>query len=70
MATTKIRHNKHDVTWQYAKECWDALKSSRTVPPIPNYTTWETGDFSVKDKVISVKPITPMRVTAKEGSVY
>ncbi len=68
----KIRMNKFNVEWLYAKQCWDALVKEEPIPPIPNYTIWESDDGAtfVKEKISGYKPIDPMKVTCRGVTVY
>jgi hypothetical protein len=64
-------NNRHNVTWVYAKQCWDALKSGAEIPPIPLYDEWETEETGGKGRVYTgQKPIEPCRVTCNGRTVY
>lgn len=64
-------NNKHNITWVYAKQCWDALKNNQEIPPIPNYMEWETEDTGGKGrKITGYKPIEPCKVTCGGRTIF
>jgi hypothetical protein len=69
MKETKVRNNRFNIQWHYAKQCWDAIVAGDEVPPIPNYTIWETTDGKA-ERVIGQKQIVPMRVTCRGITVH
>lgn len=59
MADKRVRNDRFNIEWTYAKECWS---SHPNYPPIPDYTIWESVDGG-KEKVIGFKRIKPKKVT-------
>lgn len=65
----RVRNNRMNIEWAYAKECWDALKGGHPVPPVPHYSIWESDDGK-PEKIVGRKPITPKRVSCNGVTVY
>ena len=65
MAEKRIRNNRFNVEWLYAKQCWDALVNGEEIPEVPNYTIFETDPTTGKEKVIGHKPIKPAKISYK-----
>lgn len=57
----RAAHDRHDVQWRYAKQCWNALKAGEPLPPVPNFNIYEERDG--KRKLVKRQPITPMKIT-------
>lgn len=64
-------NNEHNITWVYAKECWDALKYDTPIPPIPYYDTWESEETGGKGRTMTgQKIISPCKVTYNGVTVF
>ncbi len=68
--TRRTRNNRFNIEWGYAQACWQALKNNEPIPPIPNYSTWESFETGGSPKLIGTKPITPMKVTCNGVTVF
>jgi hypothetical protein len=60
---TRIRTNKFDVEWQFAKRCWTWLSQGLDTPQpaVPNYSIWKV--VNGKETFSGSKPISPKRVS-------
>jgi hypothetical protein len=62
-------NNRHNVTWVYAKSCWDALTRGDPVPPIPLYDVWEHEEGGAR-RIVDRRPIEPCKVSCNGVTVY
>ena len=71
MAELRRRTNEHNITWLYARQCWDALVAGDDLPPIPMFQTYESTDGVNKgEKLVKETPIKPQMIKYKGLTYY
>lgn len=62
MSELRRRNNRHNITWLYAKICWDSLVANKEIPPVPHFTIWESNPKTGVERIVGTEPIKPQKI--------